>query len=98
VPASDKTIKNLEPVELKWKGVTTPGVLISSDTQRNIDAVFIFEDDPTIAYAGTNYTLVDFSDYGIKIEGAGTFELNFVVYSDNFSAIRESFIFYNGGM
>ena len=41
--------KNLEPVELKWKGVTTQGVLIAPETQRNIDAVFIFEDDPTNA-------------------------------------------------
>ncbi len=91
-PANDNTIKNLEPVELKWKGVTTQGVLIAPHTQRNFDAVFIFEENPSVAYAGTNYTLVDYSDYDIKIDGPGIFELDFVVYSDNFSPITESFV------
>jgi hypothetical protein len=82
---SDTTIKTTEPIELKWKGVTTQGVLIAPDTPRKIDAIFIYEDHPSIAYAGTNYTLIDYSEYDIKIEGPGIFELNFVIYSDNFS-------------
>ncbi len=85
-------VRNVEPIELKWKGVITQGVLITPNTSRRIDAVFIYKDNPSLTYAGTNYTLIDFSDYDIRIEGPGTFELTFVVYSDNFSVLRESFV------
>ncbi|MFZ0510835.1 MAG: hypothetical protein WAM14_04445 [Candidatus Nitrosopolaris sp.] len=68
------------------------GVLIASQTSRRLDAIFVYEESPTIAHGGTNYSLVDYSDYDIDIKGPGVFELVFLIYSDNFPAIKESFI------
>lgn len=35
---------------------------------------------------------VDYSEYDIDVKGPGVFELVFLIYSDNFPAIKESFI------
>lgn len=38
------------------------------------------------------YSLVDYSEYDIDVKGPDVFELVFIIYSDNFPAIKESFI------
>jgi hypothetical protein len=47
---------------------------------------------PDAIHIGVNPYLVDLSSYSETLEGVNTFELNFVVYSDNFSAIRSAYI------
>ena len=43
-------------------------------------------------YIGVNPFLVDLSSYSKQLEGINTYELNYVVYSDNFSTIRCTYI------
>jgi hypothetical protein len=47
---------------------------------------------PLIAYVGVNSFLVDYKGYSMMLEGNGTIELNYVVYSNNFPAIRCTYI------
>jgi hypothetical protein len=81
-----------EPVELKWKGVITQSVLIPPNTDRKFDALFIYENLPHTPYIGVNSFLVDLSDYSLKLKGPESYELNYTVYSDNFPAIRSTYI------
>jgi hypothetical protein len=81
-----------EPVELKWKGVTTQGTLITPKTSRKFDAVYVYEDSPNTAHIGINESIVDYSGYYTTLSGPGKFELNLAVYSDNFSSIKQRFI------
>jgi hypothetical protein len=81
-----------EPVELKWRGMSTQSVLIPPKKNRKIDAVFFFENNPHLAYIGINKTLSDLSSHLKRLEGTKIFHLNFVVYSDNFPAIRSTYV------
>lgn len=81
-----------EPIELKWKGMKTQSVLIPPKTDRKFDAVYIYENIPQTAYVGINPFLVDLSSYLETLEGVEIFELNYVVYSDNFQPIRSTYI------
>ncbi|MGB7952869.1 MAG: hypothetical protein WCF23_02720 [Candidatus Nitrosopolaris sp.] len=66
-------------------------MLIASQSSRRFDAIFGYEESPTIVHIGINYSLVDYSGYDIEIKGPGVFELVFLIYSENFPAIIESF-------
>jgi hypothetical protein len=81
-----------EPVELKWKGMKTQGVLIPPKTNRKFDAIFFYENNPHIVHIGINPFLVDLSSHFKQLEGTNTFELNYVVYSENFATIRCTYI------
>jgi hypothetical protein len=81
-----------EPVELKWKGMTTQSVLIPPNTNRKFDALFLYENLPHLPHVGVNSFLVDLSDYSFKLRGVGTYELEYIVYSDNFPAIRSTYV------
>ena len=90
---SNKTTENIpEPVELKWKGMIAQSMLIPPKMSRKIDAVFFFENNPHLAHIGINPSLSDLSTHYIRLEGVKTFHLHLVVYSDNFSAIRSSYV------
>ena len=81
-----------EPVELKWKGMMTQSVLIPPNTNREFDALFLYDNLPCLPHIGVNSFLVDLTDYSFKLRGVGSYELNFIVYSDNFPAIRSTYV------
>jgi hypothetical protein len=41
-----------EPVELKWKGMKTQGALIPPKMNRKFDAVFFYENNPSLIHIG----------------------------------------------
>lgn len=86
-------IKHLELVEFKWKGVTTARVAIPPEESRYLDAFHIYYDSLNIVHLGINPFLVDFSGYYelYTLKGPGTFELTYVVFSENFSLARATF-------
>lgn len=79
-------------MELKWKGVKTQSVLIAPKTNRKFDAVFFYESNPHVVHIGINPFLVDLSSHFKQLEGINIFELNYVVYSDNFATIRCTYL------
>lgn len=91
---SKKDLTPLKLLELKWEGVTTPRVPIPPQSTRGFDGFYIFQDEPNFAYLGINPFIVDYSEFvlGMKLEAPGKYEITFVVYSDDFSPSRESFV------
>jgi hypothetical protein len=81
-----------EPVELKWKGMITQSVLIPPNTNRKFDALFLYDNLPHLPHIGVNSFLADLSDYSFKLRGVGSYELDYIVYSDNFPAIRSTYV------
>lgn len=75
--------KFFETVELKWKGVNFPNVIILPDSYRYLDGFFVFHDVPNIAYPNLS-PFVDFTGYFYQIIGPGDFELVYAVLSENF--------------
>src|SRR5690348_3669727 len=70
-----------EPIELKWRGVTTQSTLIPPKTGRKFDAVYVYENSPRTVHLGINDSLVDYSGYHTTLNGPGLFELNFAIYT-----------------
>lgn len=87
-------VKTFELVEFKWKGVNIPRIAISPKLFRYLDAFHVYYDSPTIAHLGINPFIVDFTGYyePYTLRGPGTFELTYVVFSENFSPARAIFI------
>lgn len=75
--------KFFETVELKWKGVNFPNVIILPDSYRYLDGFFVFHDIPNVAYPNLS-PFVDFTGYFYQIIGPGDFELVYAVLSENF--------------
>lgn len=94
-------IKNLSPgeekfpelVEFKWKGVNSPRVAIPPKEFRYLDAFHFYYNSQNIIHLGINPFVVDFSGYYklYELRGPGTFELTYVVFSENFSPARATF-------
>lgn len=84
-----------ELVEFKWKGITTSRVAIPPNQFRYLDAFFVYHDSPNIVKLGINHTIVDFSGYHllytITVEKPVTFELDYIVFSENFSPTKATF-------
>lgn len=85
--------KPIELVEFKWKGVNTPGANIPPNNFRYLDAFHVYYDSQNTVILGINPFLVDFSGYEplYMLQGPGTFELSYVVFSKNFSPARTTF-------
>jgi len=86
-------VKTSELVEFKWKGVNSPRVAIPPKKFRFLDAFHIYYDSQNIVHLGINPFVVDFSGYYelYKLRGPGTFELTYVVFSENFSPAKATF-------
>lgn len=86
-------LRVLEYVELKWKGVITVGVAIPPKSQRYLDAFHVNHGTPNTARLGLNTHVVDFSGFAIEyqISGTGDYEIDYVVFSDNFPPARAKF-------
>ena len=85
--------KSPELVEFKWKGVNSPRVAIPPKEFRYLDAFHIYYDSQNIVHLGINPFVLDFSGYYelYKLRGPGTFELTYVVFSENFSPAKATF-------
>ena len=86
-------LKRLELVEFKWKGVKTSRVTIPPKEIRNLDAFYIYYDSQNIVHLGINPFVIDFTGFYelYEVRGPGTFELTYVVFSENFSPERATF-------
>lgn len=89
----DGKTRVLELSELKWKGCTTQGVAIAPKTFRYMDAFHIFHSNPTLANLGLNPFIVDWQGYiqDYQISGSDDYEIDFVVFSEDFSPARAKF-------
>ncbi len=74
-------------VELKWEGVKTESTIIPPKKYRNLDAVQVFHDSPSVARISINQFLVDYSGFHKEydLRGPGKFILEYCVFSNDFS-------------
>jgi hypothetical protein len=79
----------IQTVELKWEGYTLPNAHIQPGTVRNIDAFWIQHDFPKKLQFNL---FCDASNFHPRIEGAGRYELTYLVVADNFPPARGSFV------
>jgi len=93
-----KNLKNgdtkvLELVELKWKGIRTVGVSIAPKSFRYLDAFHINYSNPTTVNLGLNPFIIDWTVYlhDYQIIGLGDYEIDYVVFSEDFSPARARF-------
>lgn len=86
-------VRLLELVELKWKGVIKETVSIIPRAFRYLDALHINYSNPTVAYLGLNQFIVDWTGYqnAYQIIGTGDYEIEYVVFSEDFSPARAKF-------
>jgi len=77
------------PIELKWKGLRSQSISIAPDTERRLDAFWYAFSDGVIRL-GINPFIVDNNvipeEYQLSFRG--TYEIDYVVFSDNFSPSR----------
>ena len=83
-----------ELVELKWKGIKKETVSIVPKSFRYLDAFNILFSQPAVANLGLNDFLIDWSGYRemYRIIGLGDYEVDYVIFSENFSPARAKFI------
>lgn len=83
----------LELVELKWKGMRTLGVAIAPKLSRYLDAFHINFHTPNIVNLGLNPFVIDWEGYirDYQIIGEGNYEIDYVVFSEEFSPARAKF-------
>ena len=86
-------VRLLELVELKWKGVIREAVTIVPRTFRYLDAMHINSQNPIVAYLGLNPFVVDWTGYqnAYQIVGVGDYEIEYVIFSEDFSPCRAKF-------
>jgi hypothetical protein len=82
---SENTMHRPPPTELKFRGVVSDSVSIAPGPlqAREVDALYIFDDHPTVAFIGINPFIVDSGEVRQKytIEGPGEFDLKFRLQS-----------------
>jgi hypothetical protein len=83
-----------QPVEIKWKGMKIQQALIPPKYTRDFDGIVVLEKEPNEVYVGINPFIIDYSGYSneYRITDAGTYELEYVVFSENFRPAKERFI------
>ena len=79
-------------VEFKWRDVTSQSVTIPPQKSRDVDAFYLFEDEPQVIYPSINPFISDSTEVLFKLRGPRIFELTYVVFSDDFAPARETFI------
>ena len=86
-------IKIYSPIEFKWRGLNVARVIIPPNYSRDLDAFYVPHNMPKKAYFAINRSLVDFAGYieEYALDGSGEYELNFVLFSMNFSPVRARF-------
>lgn len=80
---------SFETVEYKWRGVSFPNVVITSNSSRYFDTFIIQHENPNVARS-SNFS--DGSQHHMQtLTGPGDFELTFKVISENFRPAIGSF-------
>jgi len=74
--------------ELKWAGYILPNAHIVPQSMRHFDAFFIAHARPTVAVFNAIFS--DSTAFQPRIQGAGNYELHYLVVSDNFPSARIS--------
>ncbi len=84
---------NLELIELKWKNTSTADVSIPPKQFRCLCGVHVNAHNPNTVWLGINYKIADWeklhTNYQIRI--SGDYEIDYVVFSDNFPPSRARF-------
>jgi hypothetical protein len=95
---SGRKVKVHDRVEFKWKGVKSTSVSIPPNEYRNLDALRVSHVSPSVVHLTINQFLVDFSGYlkHYVLEGPNKYELDFVVFSTNFSPSTATFTLHIG--
>jgi hypothetical protein len=87
-----RLVHRVPPVELKFRGVTSATVSIGPGPgqQREFDAVYIFDDHPSIAFIGINPYIVDSGQVRDQytIRGKGEYELIYRIQSRELPTAR----------
>ncbi len=85
-------------VELKWSGVITREAVIPAKKSRLLDAFHVSSAAPKVARIGINRFIVDSTRFRdtYDLTGAGDFEIDYVVCSREFAALRSTFILHLG--
>ena len=76
-------------MEFKWAGYVFPSVNIPPRNKRRFDAFFILPSQPTRLFFRTFSDSLEFIP---QIQGAGKYELEYLVISENFPPARASLI------
>ena len=78
-----------EQIELKWKGLISQSISIAPDLERKLDAFWYAFSDGIIRL-GINSFIVDNNVIPLQyqLSSAGTYEIDYVVFSDNYSPSR----------
>ena len=84
-------VTQLEPVEVKWKGVRSATVNIPPRRHRFLDAFHVFRDSQRTIHLPLNPFIVDYTGYLTEIDGTDSYELTYAVFSENFSTVKETF-------
>lgn len=86
-------VKTFELVEFKWKGVNSLSVSIPPELFRYLDAFHVYYDSKNVVHLGINSFVVDWSYYDplYTIKGPNTYELTYIVFSENFPPVRATF-------
>ena len=89
---NNKTIE-LELVELKWKNTTTVDVSIPPRQFRYLDGIHVSTNNPHMAWLGMNYQVANWEKLhtNFQIRLAGDYEIECVVFSEDFSPARAKF-------
>jgi hypothetical protein len=85
--------REFDLMEFKLKGITTERVVIPAMRERAFDAFRVRYDSPSTAYFGINQLIMDYTGYLLKysLAGPGDFEVTFILVSENFPPVRETF-------
>lgn len=84
---------DLKLVELKWRGVIFPNVVIPYKSSRELDAFLVYHDSPAQLRLGA---FTDSPEH-VKLLRPGDYELAFVVHSQNFGVTSSTFSLHAGG-
>ncbi len=93
IKTGEETI--FETVELKWKGVNFPNVIILPNSYRYLDGFFVDHGLPNVAYPSLS-PFVDYGGYFYEIKGPGDFELVYSVLPQNFKPATAKFTLHLG--
>lgn len=86
-------VLNFNLVEYKWRGVIFPNVIIPYGASRELDAFYVYNDQPSHLHMGS------FSDSPAHIHilsQPGDYELTFGVHSENFGHTSSAFLLHVG--
>ena len=92
--------KKFPPIEFKWSALNVPRVMIPPLYSRSLDAFYVNHETPNDITFSINSILGRYdgvyNTYTLK--GPGKFEVTFVVFSFNFSPVRETFVLEIGNL